>query len=520
MNRPKKLDIFIYLRKSRTDVDEERKAVKDGTHYDTLTKHRKQLLELAQKEEHRIIQIFEEVVSGEFLSERPMALEMLRRVSNQEVEAVVVMDLDRLGRGDMIDAGTIFQTFKFSETLIVTPTEVIDCNEENAELLFGIKSLVARQELKSINKRLQTGRRQSAKEGKSISKKPPYGYLRDEKLKLYPHPQEASIVRMIFEWMAEGYGRQAVAKKLDMLHISPPEGKVWEQSTISYMVKNEVYLGCIIWGQYKYLKRNGKKTKKAVPPEEWVRHENAHEPLISKELFTEANLALKGRYRPPTKVGNRLSNPLAGVVKCGICGRALYYRPLKNRPNPQIRCINPQCQPLQKGVSFYLLEERLLASLELLLSEAQLHQEELEASIIQKEQPLFTQRVDKIKELEVQKAEAETKLKKAFDYVESGLYTKEMFLQRHQEHSTTIKQYEEEISCLQEELTQEELRKQQQRNLIPQIRSVLQAYREVSDIEQKNLLLKSVIEKALFIRKKEWTKQDQFELEIFPRLSV
>ncbi|NRQ52934.1 hypothetical protein HP425_05920 [Brevibacillus sp. HD1.4A] len=59
-------------------------------------------------------------------------------------EGVVVMDLNRLGRGNMIDAGTIFRTFKFSETLIITPTEVIDCNAEGAKFLLSVKSILTR----------------------------------------------------------------------------------------------------------------------------------------------------------------------------------------------------------------------------------------------------------------------------------------------------------------------------------------------------------------------------------------
>ena len=60
------------------------------------------------------------------------------------------MDLDRLGRGDMVDQGTIYRVFRYSETFIITPTEIIDPNDENQELTFSIKSLIAREELKQL----------------------------------------------------------------------------------------------------------------------------------------------------------------------------------------------------------------------------------------------------------------------------------------------------------------------------------------------------------------------------------
>jgi site-specific DNA recombinase len=521
MYRPTSLDVFIHLRKSRKDIEEERKALDSGTHFDTLQKHRKELLELAKRENHNVIAIFEEVVSGEFLSERPEAREMLRQVDEGMAEAVLCMDLDRLGRGDMIDAGTIFRTFKFSETQIITPLEVIDCNAEGAELLFGIKSMIAREELKQINKRLQGGRRRSAKDGRSISKRPPYGYLRDETLKLHPHPDEAPVVKKIFEIMANGQGRQAVVKHLDSLGIKPPQGDLWEQSTLSYMVKNEVYIGHIVWGKYKHLKRNGKRIRKAVPPELWVRHENAHEPLITEELFEQANLALRGRWRPPTKESATLTNPLAGILKCGVCERAMYYMPKPDRPNPQLRCINPRCHGIQKAALFYLVEEKILASLHYIAEQERLTQDELAAAAPenkQKPEIVIEQKKKQIAKLEKDLEELDKMRQTAFEMLEKKVYTEEIFLERQRSNSEKIKEAEAALKSTSKEIQFEEYRLEHQKTVIPRIRAVLDSYRSVDDPTKKNTLLKSVIEKVYFIRKKEWTKKDQFELEVIPRL--
>lgn len=520
MSRPTNLDVFIYLRKSRKDVEEERKALENNTPFDTLAKHRRELMELIRREGHNVIGIFEEVVSGEYLSERPEAQEMLRQVEEGLVEGVVVMDLDRLGRGDMIDAGTIFRAFKFSETLIVTPTEVIDCNAEGAELLFGVKSIIAREELKQINKRLQGGRRRSAKDGKSITRKPPYGYLRDQNLKLIPHPEEAPIVRKIFELVAGGHGRQAVVKHLDSLGVKPPEGDLWEQSTISHIIKNEVYLGHIIWGKEKHLKRNGKRVRKKVPPELWIRHENAHEAIVSQELFDEANTALRERWRAPTKEGLGLSNPLAGILKCGVCDRALYLSRTADRPNPQLRCINPRCQGIQKGVLLPLAEQRLLQSLEWLVQQSTLSEAELAASLKSDDDDIVESKKKQIEHLNKQLAELNSMRETAFEMLEKKVYSEEIFLQRHKNISDRIKETESSIDRLEKEIKEELHRRNHQKTIVPKLRSVLENYYTIDDPEQKNRLLKSIIEKALFTRKKEWTKKDQFEIEIIPRFPI
>lgn len=519
MTRHTNLDVNVYLRKSRKDIEEERKAIENDTPFDTLDKHRRELLELIRSENHNILNIYEEVVSGEYISERPEMQKLLRSVDDGEVEAVVVMDLDRLGRGDMVDAGTIFRTFRDSETLIITPTEVIDCTAEGAELLFGFKSMIAREELKLINKRLQRGRRRSAKDGKSITRKPPYGYLRDEALKLHPHPEEAPVVRKIFELMSEGHGRHKVVKLLDQMGYKPPEGDLWEQSTISSMIKNEVYLGHIIWGKQKHLKRNGKRVRKNVPEDQWVRHDNAHEPIVSPELFEKANLALKGRWRAPTREGIGLSNPLAGIIKCSVCERALYLSRTADRPNPQLRCINPRCQEIQKGALLPIIEEKLLSALALFIEQATVNADEVESALEPEENPI-DQKQRQIKKLQKNITELNNMRDAAHEYLEKKVYTESMFLERHRYISEKIRETEAQIEQLESEIRQEELRWQHQQTIVPKLRTVLETYSVLENPTEKNMLLKSVLEKVLFLRKKEWTKKDQFELELVPRLPL
>jgi len=114
------LHTAIYLRKSRKDVEAEREAAKRGDEYDTLSKHRFELLAYAKREEIYVQDIFEEVVSGEFIQERPAMQALLQKVKALAYDAVLVADLDRLGRGDKRDQGWIEKIFKDSNTLIIT----------------------------------------------------------------------------------------------------------------------------------------------------------------------------------------------------------------------------------------------------------------------------------------------------------------------------------------------------------------------------------------------------------------
>lgn len=88
------------------------------------------------------------------------------------------MEVERLARGDTIDQGIVAQTFKFSDTKIITPIKTYNPNNEFDEEYFEFGLFMSRREYKTINRRLQRGRMASVKDGKYVANKAPYGYNR------------------------------------------------------------------------------------------------------------------------------------------------------------------------------------------------------------------------------------------------------------------------------------------------------------------------------------------------------
>lgn len=517
MYRPTQLDLYMYLRKSRADIEEEKKLKATNAVYDTLERHRDTLLEIVKKENHNIIDIFQEVVSGESINERPEMQKLLIEIEDGKADAILVMDMDRLGRGDMFDQGTLDRAFRYSKTKIITPTEVYDPESESWELIFGIKSIVAREELKAITRRLQRGRKKSASEGKSISKKPPYGYTRNKELILEPDEETAWVIKKIFEMMRDGHGRQAIAGELDKLGVKPPNEKqeFWSPSTITALVKNEVYLGHIIWGKVKYEKRNGRYKRIKMSPEEWIIKQNAHEALVPKELWEAANQAHKGRWRPSTVATKTLSNPLAGILKCELCGHTLWYQPRNDRPNHMLRCASASCRGIQKGAILGLVEERIIQGLEELVGHIEIQENMIDKRETNSTVPL-KEKAKEAKEKELN--ELDQQKERLHDFLERGVYTIEVFLERQQNLVERIKQIQKEIQVLEQEIEKEKFKENNITQYLPTVKKVLVAYKETDDIEKKNRLLKSILEKVTYLRKKEWTKKDQFKIELYPKI--
>ena len=190
---------FVYLRKSRADREAE--AHGEG---ETLLRHKQMLEELADKLGITISKFYQEIVSGETIQDRPILQMLLQDISNGDCDGVLVMEIERLARGDTSDQGTIAKYFKLSDTLIITPLKIYDPCDEYDEEYFEFGLFMSRREYKTINRRIQQGRIASIREGKWIASTAPYGYQRikiinDKGYTLQIIPEQAEIIRLIFQ---------------------------------------------------------------------------------------------------------------------------------------------------------------------------------------------------------------------------------------------------------------------------------------------------------------------------------
>lgn len=129
----------IYLRKSRADIEAEAKG--EG---ETLARHHAQLMELARRRDLNVTRIYKEIVSGENIAARPQMQLLLADISENKYDGVIVMEIERLARGDTIDQGVVAQTFKSTDTKIITPTKTYDPANEFDEEYFEFSLFMSR----------------------------------------------------------------------------------------------------------------------------------------------------------------------------------------------------------------------------------------------------------------------------------------------------------------------------------------------------------------------------------------
>jgi hypothetical protein len=177
---------------------------------------------------------------------------------------------------------------------------VRDPSSLDESFMLDIQSAVDRNESRRIKERLMRGKREKARQGKRTAGPAPYGYRSPppgdpKRGQLQIVPEEAAVVRRIFQMRAAGERFPAIAAELKRLGVAPPRSGEWGKTTLNRMFQNPAYIGTAatnVWVE-------GKKRRSFVfdprNPKAII-VENAHEPIIDRATWD----AVQARPKAPT----------------------------------------------------------------------------------------------------------------------------------------------------------------------------------------------------------------------------
>lgn len=286
--------------------------------------------------------IYKEIESGDSIAERPVMQDLLDDVREKIYDAVIVTYYDRLGRGSGTDQDTIFSTFLNSDTLIIetTPFNVYNMEDDASEELIAFKQFMARREYKMITKRMNYGRKMALEMGRWVYNVP-YGYTFNKtNKKLEINDEEAKVCRMIFDWyLSRKYSIAAIVKELNLLQIPSPKGNLWGESTVTFILKSEMYLGHLIYNKSlgnRYSKSVVAKKYKRNPVNEWKKKENVHEAIKTKEEHEKILKIISENNKRGH--GTNSINILTGIVKCFNCNSTIKIKTNKHGQKKLSNC--------------------------------------------------------------------------------------------------------------------------------------------------------------------------------------
>lgn len=506
----------IYLRKSRADTEAEARG--EG---ETLARHERALKDLARRGKYPVTHIYREIVSGESIENRPQMRQLLADVAAHKYKGVLVMEVERLARGDTADQATVANTFRFSNTLIITPVKTYDPNNPMDEEYFEFSLFMSRREYKTITRRMQTGRKLAAKEGKYMGSRAPYGYDRikrpDGAWTLAVNPAEAPVVRDIFRWYADGVGSYRISERLNSMGICTKYGKRWRDDSIVNIIHNPVYAGHITWD--KAIKTltgidNGQKQYRRIKSDTPTFVRGLHDPLVSQELFDAANSASRS-YAFPVRSDMRITNPLAGLLVCSVCGANMYAMPARIAPSgtrypTRLTCRTPGCTNF--GAALNVVEDIILETLE---------QWSVEYNEPHEDTP--NDNTADITAAEQHINQLRTQRDRLCDFLERGVYDEETYLMRTRALTTQITEAEEALTALKESAV---LPHTQQliRAIAPFCHDAAAAYRIAVSPEDKNRVLRAVIDHIVYTKDKRGNNRndyrDHIRVDIYPKYLV
>lgn len=503
-----------YLRKSRFDRDYAELSVEE-----TLKRHDSILNKLVEARGYHIAKTYYEVVSGESIAARPEIQKLLAEVNAGLYAGVLVVDLERLARGNGADQAYISQVFQFSGTKIITPAKTYDPSNEFDEEYFEFGLFMSRREYKTINRRLIRGRESSAAEGKYLGSIAPYGYRRvklpsEKGYTLEPHAQEAPIVQQIYAMFLQQWGTKHIANTLNDMRVPTRHGGLWEYSTISQILTNPVYMGKIRRGWSQQIKslENGEvkcRIKRHKNTADYKLFNGLHPALISEDAFMQVQQIRLNR-QPAAKVKKEfeLQNVFAGLIFCARCGKRMGRTTMSaaQKGRVRLRCTNGRnCHNV--SADYATVEQEIIRALGVWLQGYRVKVDTLGyAEDIANCMQRLEQLAQETEKLQIQ-------LNNAYDLVEQGLYTLDVFRQRHEKLRQALDAVHQRQAETEDMLARLKSSEAAQSSLIPQTEALLESYPEMTN-QERNALLKAILHRIEYAK----GADGRIEIDLYPRL--
>ena len=274
------------------------------------------------------------------LFDRPAFQEMMNDIVSGKINCVIVKDLSRLGR-EYIETGRYLrQVFPAYGVRFISINDGIDtANEQNGDdLHISLKNLLNDTYCRDISVKTRSALLTKRQNGDYVGACPIYGYRKDPENKnhLVIDEDAACVVRDIYRRRIDGASAKHIADGLNRLGIlSPmayknsrglphptggfadvPDAK-WSARAVIRILQEETYTGVLLQGRQE---THNHKLKNIIqkPAEEWIRIENAHEPIIQKRDF---DLVQKiSRLDTRTAPDGEAVYLFSGLLVCGCCG--------------------------------------------------------------------------------------------------------------------------------------------------------------------------------------------------------
>ncbi len=277
----------------------------------------------------------DEGISGASAEKRPDFMRMIKRCKKGKIDVIITKSISRFAR-NTLDAIKYVRLLKAMNVGVLFEKEGIDTLQESSELFLTIMSSLAQEELISLSQNVKIGIRMRMKNGQVN-----YQYHRFFGFQKGPDgmpqiiPQQAEVVKRIYQSYQIGYSYQKIADELNEENIPYLKGQTWNKNRVSGILENEKYCGDVILQKTYVVDPISKKVKKNNGELPKYHIKNNHVAIVSRDVWNKvqeetARRNSKKKTSEKTKGENGKYNgkfALSEMLFCADCG-SLYSRKL------------------------------------------------------------------------------------------------------------------------------------------------------------------------------------------------
>lgn len=449
-----------------------------------------------------VIEKCDDGFSGTHFDNRPQFTEMIELARQGKINCIMVKDFSRFGR-DYVELGNYLeQLFPFMGVRFIS----VNDNYDSAELADGttggldvaFKNLIYDYYSREMSKKQKIAWERMAQKGQYNATYALYGYRksREDKHKLVIEPEEAAVVREIFDMKIAGIGTTHIAKSLNDRGILSPselyrsgggtrkwnrsgETCYWTACKVENIIRDEKYTGTMVLLKTKLESIGGKQVSR--PKEEWVRVEHTHEAIVSYSQYIKAVSSLK--QQKAAESGKRKN-----IYYCGCCGRAMYNAHYGTMFCGQ-RSFKTDSKCKEVAIRKHEVDMAVLAAVK---KEAQLFldRDKLSKQVIKRNVPLsVSEKINAvIKSIET----AQKGWIALYDKYADGKLEREFFINEKKQYDADMERMEEELAALRQAQEEEESAQEGSERKACQAMAFLEEEELTEDMKEK-LIEKVVI---------------------------
>ena len=252
---------------------------------------------------------------------------MIRDAKAGKIDIIVTKSLSRFAR-NTVDCLKTIREIKAINVDIFFEEQNIHTLSANGEFLISLLAGYAQEESRQCSENTLWRVRKNFKEGKPYGGSSMIGY-RLEKGRFTVVPEEAEIVRRIFDLYLAGNGFCKIARILTNDGIKSYTGKAWNKSTLGEIISNVTYTGNLHLQKTYRENHMTKKTMRNKGEKPLYIVEGNHEPIISQEIFDKAQEIRKAKAVGKSGKRNGPAYPFTGLIYCGECGHLFKHKVTK-----------------------------------------------------------------------------------------------------------------------------------------------------------------------------------------------